>query len=139
MTTSMRSGQTSRFASRIQDLGHGRSGRSNAHRSRRVPGLFLVVGSLTSLRHLAAALRDQPRGTLISGVTPEPAQRDAEAVAQADQEIDVRNASQIAPARSAGGTLDIAARRNANPAAMRLLDLRAGSRRASGISAAWRS
>src|SRR5258708_24966595 len=45
-----------------------------------------------SLRHLAAALRDQPRGALISGINPEPAQRDAEAVAQADQEIDVGDA-----------------------------------------------
>src|SRR5258707_6165595 len=38
-----------------------------------------------SLRHFAAALRDQPRGALISGMDPEPAQRDAEAVAQADR------------------------------------------------------
>src|SRR6185437_3023683 len=41
---------------------------------------------------LAAALRDQPRGALIPGVDPEPAQRHAEAIAQAYQEIDVGDA-----------------------------------------------
>src|ERR1700720_4694571 len=42
--------------------------------------------------HLAASLGDQPRRTLIARVNPQPAQRDAEPVAQADQEIDVRDA-----------------------------------------------
>src|SRR5258708_16572161 len=42
-----------------------------------------------SAHHLAAALRNQPRGALIAHVNPQPAQRDAEPVAQADQEIDV--------------------------------------------------
>ena len=45
-----------------------------------------------SLPHLARALRDQPRGALVAGMDPEPAQRDAEPVAQADQEIDVGDA-----------------------------------------------
>ena len=45
-----------------------------------------------SSRDLAAALRDQPRGALVAGVDPEPAQRDAEPVAQADQEVDVGDA-----------------------------------------------
>src|SRR5258707_1430716 len=52
----------------------------------------MAIDADASLRHLAAALRDQPRGALISGINPEPAQRDAEAVAQADQEIDVGDA-----------------------------------------------
>ena len=43
-------------------------------------------------RHLAGALRDQPRGALVARVDPQPAQRDAEPVAQADQEIDVGEA-----------------------------------------------
>ena len=43
-------------------------------------------------RDLARALRDQPRGALVAGVDPQPAQRDAEAVAQADQEVDVGEA-----------------------------------------------
>src|ERR1700716_228226 len=42
--------------------------------------------------HFAASLRNQPRGALIAHVNPQPAQRDAEPVAQADQEIDVRDA-----------------------------------------------
>src|SRR6266436_6232297 len=46
----------------------------------------------SSAHHLAAALRDQPRGALVAPVDPEPAQRDAEPVAQADQEVDVRDA-----------------------------------------------
>src|SRR5665213_2673996 len=41
---------------------------------------------------LAAALRDQAGGALLAGVDPEPAQRHAQAVAQADQEIDVGHA-----------------------------------------------
>src|SRR5258708_30625326 len=45
-----------------------------------------------SARDLAASLGNQPRGALIAHVNPQPAQRDAEAVAQADQEIDVRDA-----------------------------------------------
>src|SRR5882757_1434261 len=45
-----------------------------------------------SAHHLAAALGDQPRGALVAGVDPQPAQRDAEPVAQADQEIDVGEA-----------------------------------------------
>src|SRR5262249_9277358 len=44
------------------------------------------------LRHLAAALGDQPRGALVARINPEPAERDAEAVAQADQEVDVCDA-----------------------------------------------
>src|SRR5882672_877058 len=39
--------------------------------------------------HFAAALRDQPRGALIAHIDPQPADRDAEPVAQADQEVDV--------------------------------------------------
>src|ERR1700738_362456 len=42
--------------------------------------------------HLAAALGDEPRGALIAGVDPQPADRDAEPVAQPDQKIDVRDA-----------------------------------------------
>src|ERR1700682_4595345 len=57
-----------------------------------------------SLRHLAAALRDQPRRALISGMDPEPAQRDAEAVAQPDQEIDVGDAPD--PPREVSAQLD---------------------------------
>src|SRR4051794_11105916 len=38
---------------------------------------------------LAAALRDQPRGALVADVDPEPAQGDAEPMAQPDQEVDV--------------------------------------------------
>src|SRR5260370_13958568 len=45
-----------------------------------------------SAHHLAAALGNQPRRALIAHVNPQPAQRDAEPVAQADQEIDVRDA-----------------------------------------------
>src|ERR1700745_2292801 len=45
-----------------------------------------------SAHHLAAALRDQPRRALITCVDPEPAERDAQAVAQPDQEVDVRDA-----------------------------------------------
>src|SRR3954447_23092614 len=45
-----------------------------------------------STHHLAAALRNQPRGALIAGVDPQPADRDAEPVAQADQEVDVGDA-----------------------------------------------
>src|SRR5262245_53984296 len=56
----------------------------------------IAVGNLVRfvalLRHLAAALRDQPRGALVAHVDPQPAQRDAEAVAQPDQEIDVGDA-----------------------------------------------
>src|SRR5204863_9175147 len=43
-------------------------------------------------RDLARSLRDQPRGALVAGVNPQPAQRDAEPVAQADQEVDVGEA-----------------------------------------------
>src|SRR4029078_5801498 len=43
-------------------------------------------------RNLARSLRDQPRRALCAGVDPQPAQRDAEAVAQADQEVDVGEA-----------------------------------------------
>src|SRR5258708_34449201 len=45
-----------------------------------------------SAHHLAAALGNQPRRALIAHVDPEPAQRDAEPVAQADQEVDMRDA-----------------------------------------------
>src|SRR5665213_4224330 len=48
--------------------------------------------SRSSPPHLARALRDQPRGALVAGVDPQPAHRDAEPVAQADQEIDVGDA-----------------------------------------------
>src|SRR6187399_2318673 len=43
-------------------------------------------------RDLARSLRDQPRRALVAGVDPQPAQRDAEPVAQADQEVDVGEA-----------------------------------------------
>src|SRR6266508_5025550 len=43
-------------------------------------------------RDLARALRDQPCGALVAGVDPQPAQGDAEAVAQPDQEVDVGDA-----------------------------------------------
>src|SRR5712675_2863386 len=59
-----------------------------------------------SPHHLAASLRDQPRGALVAGVDPEPAQRDAEAVAQADQEIDVGDAPD--PPRQRAAQLDAA-------------------------------
>src|SRR5216684_4768286 len=39
--------------------------------------------------HFAAALRDQPRGALVAHIDPQPADGDAEPVAQADQEVDV--------------------------------------------------
>src|SRR6266700_3836672 len=45
-----------------------------------------------SVHNLAAALRDQPRGALVARVDPEPAQGDAEPMAQADQKVDVRDA-----------------------------------------------
>src|SRR5258705_4308841 len=45
-----------------------------------------------SAHHLAAALGNQPRRALIAHVNPQPAQRDAEPVAQADQEVDMRDA-----------------------------------------------
>src|SRR6202022_2831405 len=55
-------------------------------------------------RHLAAALCDQPRGALIAGVDPQPADRDAEPVAQADQKIDMRDAPY--PPREGAAQLD---------------------------------
>src|SRR3954468_15475137 len=42
--------------------------------------------------HLGAALGDQAGAALAAGVDPEPVDRYREAVAQADQEIDVRDA-----------------------------------------------
>src|ERR1700733_12975684 len=42
--------------------------------------------------HLGAALRDQARAALLARVDPQPAHRDAEPVAQADQEVDMRDA-----------------------------------------------
>src|SRR5450756_19095 len=45
-----------------------------------------------SAHHLTAALRNQACGALVARMDPEPADRDAEPVAQADQEIDVRDA-----------------------------------------------
>src|SRR3954453_16395153 len=60
----------------------------------------------TPLHHLARSLRDQPRGALVAGVDPEPAQRDAEAVAQADQEVDVGDAPD--PPRDGAAQLDAA-------------------------------
>src|SRR6266403_5667999 len=53
---------------------------------------WIIRERLNLPRHLAASLGNQPRGALIAHVNPQPAQRDAEAVAQADQEIDVRDA-----------------------------------------------
>jgi hypothetical protein len=47
---------------------------------------------MVSCHHLAASLRDQPRGALVAGVDPEPAQCDAQPVAEADQEVDVGDA-----------------------------------------------
>src|SRR5947209_5756066 len=44
------------------------------------------------LHHLTAPLRDQPRGALVAGVDPEPAQCDTEAVAEPNQEVDVGDA-----------------------------------------------
>ena len=57
-------------------------------------------------RHLAAALRDQPRGPLVAHVDPEPAQRDAQPMAQADQEVDVGNAPD--PPRDRAAQLELA-------------------------------
>src|SRR5438132_11610666 len=59
-----------------------------------------------SPRHLAAALRDQPRGALIAHINPQPAQRDAEPVADANQEIDVGDAPY--PPRDGAAQLDAA-------------------------------
>src|SRR4029453_15656322 len=53
--------------------------------------VWIIRERLNLPRHLAASLGNQPRGTLIAHVNPQPAQRDAEAVTQADQEIDVRD------------------------------------------------
>ena len=64
----------------------GRAGVPPARRGR------LLIGEVISARDLAAALGDQPRGTLVAGVNPDPAQRHAEAIAQADQEVDVGDA-----------------------------------------------
>src|SRR5438132_5745554 len=78
-----------------------------AHPSRR--GLAAAPrdeGSKWLLRHLAAALRDQPRGPLVAHVDPQPAQRDAEAVAQADQEVDVGDAPD--PPRDRAAQLELA-------------------------------
>src|SRR3984885_3209736 len=58
----------------------------------------------SSTRHFSAALRNQPRGALIAGVNPQPADRDAEPVAQADQKIDVRDAPY--PPRDRAAQLD---------------------------------
>src|SRR5665213_1529049 len=60
--------------------------------------------SENSPHHLAAALRDQARGTLIARVDPQPAHRDAQPVAQADQEIDVGDAPD--PPRDGAAQLD---------------------------------
>src|SRR6266851_6843665 len=59
-----------------------------------------------SAHHLAAALRNQPRGALIADVNPQPAQRNAKPVAQADQKIDVRDAPY--PPRNGAAQLDAA-------------------------------
>src|SRR5579871_3208779 len=48
--------------------------------------------TLSSASHLAGPLRDQPRGALVADVIPEPADGDAEPVAQTDQEVDVGDA-----------------------------------------------
>src|SRR3954462_12263824 len=58
------------------------------------------------LHHLAASLRDQSPRALVAGVDPEPAQRDAEAMAQADQEVDVGDAPD--PPRDGAAQLDAA-------------------------------
>src|SRR5258705_10755997 len=57
-----------------------------------------------SAHHLAAPLGNQPRRALIAHVNPQPAQRDAEPVAQADQEIDVGDAPY--PPRNGAAQLD---------------------------------
>src|ERR1700722_7937763 len=57
-----------------------------------------------SPHHFAAALRDQARGALIAGVNPQPGHRDAQPVAQPDQEVDVRDAPQ--PPRNGAAQLD---------------------------------
>src|ERR1700744_6360733 len=58
----------------------------------------------TSSGHFAAALRDQPRSALITGVDPQPAHGDAEPVAQSDQKIDVGDAPY--PPRDGAAQLD---------------------------------
>src|SRR6478735_8762957 len=59
-----------------------------------------------SAHHLAAALRNEPRRALIADVNPQPAQGNAEPVAQADQKIDVRDAPY--PPRDGATQLDAA-------------------------------
>src|SRR5262245_63326727 len=71
-----------------------------------------------SPRHLAAALRDQPRGALVAHVDPQPAQGDAEAVTQADEEVDVGDAPD--PPRDGAAQLEFAEIDHRNP----LADLR---------------
>src|SRR6478609_3081560 len=60
----------------------------------------------SALHYLTTPLRNQPRGPLVAGVDPEPAQRDAEAVAQTDQEVDVGDAPD--PPRNGAAQLDAA-------------------------------
>src|SRR5689334_14047767 len=55
-------------------------------------------------RDLARALGDQARCALVANVIPQPAQRDAQAVAQADQEVDVGDAPD--PPRDRAAQLD---------------------------------
>src|SRR3979409_2504294 len=62
--------------------------------------------AVASPHYFAAALRDQPRGALVAGVDPQPADRDAEPVAQADQEVDVGDAPH--PPRQPAAQLDTA-------------------------------
>src|SRR5689334_14419749 len=54
-----------------------------------MPPTSSTAPTIGSARDLATALRDQPRRALVADVDPQPAQRDAEAVAQPDQEVDV--------------------------------------------------
>ena len=65
-----------------------------------------MPSTLLLRRHLAAALRDQPRRALVAQVDPQPAQRDAEAVAQADQEVDVGDTPE--PPRDGAAQLELA-------------------------------
>src|ERR1700730_15018081 len=69
------------------------------------PGIF-VAGHAPDLsaHHLAASLGNQPRGALIARVNPQPADRDAQPVAQADQKIDMRDAPY--PPRDGAAQLD---------------------------------
>src|ERR1700729_3261943 len=62
------------------------------HNNSRHDGDVTGCRTRNSIADFAAPLRDQARGALIAGVDPEAADRDAQGVAQADQEVDVRDA-----------------------------------------------